>query len=88
MARLRVVHESVRGVVPPAPNVSTYQADPEISVGTADGAFVEIGLASVIKGLLMALLCGPVLSKAADRTAGAAPFQETGAVENMLAGNG
>lgn len=81
MASRLKMRKRVRGVVAAAPDIPTYQTDPEIGRRTADTAFIirAIGVRGGGESE------GVVLRVPAYGTAATAPFFETGAVEDMLA---
>ena len=77
-------------IVAAATNRTADEADPEVGVGVADGAFVEASLAAFVGRMTV----GSVVEEgkkgvcvSAYGAAGAFPFLETGAVEYVLAKN-
>ena len=74
--------EGVSGVVPAAADVAADEADPEVLVRAADGAFVQ---ARSLEEGTVCPFAQVVLSVATDGAAAATPFFEAGAVEHMLA---
>ena len=87
VTRVLVMGKSVRGVVASAAHITAYQADPEIGCAGADGAG-----GFCIRGCFARARIGECegrgLRVATYWTAGASPFLQAGAVEDVLAEDG
>ena len=78
--------EGMSGVVSPTAYIAADEADPQISIGMADTAFVEAAILSQARVMMYPFpKTKVVLGVAAYGTAGSTPFLKTGAVEDMLA---
>ena len=89
---LLVVGVGVGVVIAAAADIAANEAHPEVGFGAADAAFVERGLnfggAAAAAGPGALAKAGFVLGVAADGAAGATPFLEAVAVEDVLAEDG
>ena len=85
MIRSLVMRKSMRGVISATTDIAADEADPQVLVRAADGAFVQAcGFAKRCAFAWTVVILGV----AADGASGAAPFLEARAVEDVLAEDG
>ena len=80
MGCVLIMKKGVGSVIAPTANVATNEANPEICIGSTDGAFVE----PCFSIRAVESFAKVILSVSADWASTTSPLLEAGAVEHML----